>query len=136
MSVPLTLVSYLIATHLGIPGWKGYRFTWLDDSDLLQVEGCIPAGVYSRGPRKGQPRYRHPDAVGTRCTITWSRAELDRHADAWEHATGKCRTCVGSEQLHWRRVDDRKEYRPCPRCGGTGEATTRKDDPCCTQPNP
>lgn len=122
MSVPLTLVSELIATHLGIPGWKGYRFTWLDDNDLLHVEGCVPAGVYTRGPRKGQPRYRHPDAVGTRLTITWTRAELEAKATSWEHVTGQCRACVGVGQVYFRRVGEQTEYRPCARCGGTGKA--------------
>lgn len=128
MSVSLPLVSELIATHLGIPGWEGYRFTWIENTDLLQVEGCIPEGVYSRGPRKGQPRYRHPNAVGTRCIVTWSRVEIDRNADAWERATGRCRACVGTGQIYWRRVDDHIEHRPCPRCAGTGDAPIIKQE--------
>ena len=125
MSAPLELVSKLIADHLGIPGWRGYRFTWLDDHDLLQVEGCLPAGVYTRGPRKGQPRYRHPDSGGTRLTITWTRAEIEARANAWEATTGQCRECVGKGQVYFRRVSDQTEYRPCPRCGGTGQAPAK-----------
>jgi hypothetical protein len=121
MGAPLKLISLLIADHLGIPGWRGYRFEILEDTDLVQVEGCIPAGVYTRGPRKGQPRYRHPDSVGTRCTVTWTRAEIEARATAWEATTGQCRECVGTGKVYWRCLDAMIEYRTCPRCKGGGK---------------
>jgi hypothetical protein len=126
MSAPLELVSLLIAEHLGIPGWRGYRFTWLDDHDLLQVEGCLPAGVYARGPRKGQPRYRHPDSVGTRLTITWTRAEIEARATAWEATTGQCRECVGKGKVITQYFPTEIVRCLCPRCGGTGQAPTKE----------
>lgn len=119
----LLLVSELIARRLGMPRWMGYRFTWLDGvpEKMLQVEGCVPAGVYSRGPRKGTPRYRHPSTKATRCTVVCTKEGLDREAADWEQETGRCRRCLGTAEVYFRRMEDHEEYRPCPRCGGTGE---------------
>lgn len=77
-------VSALIASDIGMPSWRGYRYTWLDDSDLLEVKGSVPAGFYSRGPRTGSVRWRHPSNAHTRCTVTMSRAEIDRRIAAME----------------------------------------------------
>lgn len=80
-------VSVLISADIGLPGWRGYRYTWIDNTDLLEIKGCIPAGVYTRGPRKGQVRWRHPSNAHTQCTVTMSRSEIDRRLAAMEAKT-------------------------------------------------
>lgn len=80
-------VSDLISADIGLPGWRGYCYTWLDDTDLLEVKGSVPAGVYTRGQRKGHVRWRHPSNAHTRCTVTISRAYIDLRLAAMETKT-------------------------------------------------
>lgn len=103
----------------GIEGWKGYRWWTLADGGGSIVCGCVPSGVYSRGPRKGQPKYR-PATPGTERTVIVSDDELHAAAAEFEQA-GKCWHCKGAgktiAQIH---VTEGTTYRNCARCNGTG----------------
>jgi hypothetical protein len=101
---------------VGIEGWKAYQWEDCDDDSI--VTGSVPDGVYSKGPRKGKPRF-----VGKGKRVIITRVELEARAIAYEAETGKCWDCKGTGQTWagWSRTEGTK-YRECQRCAGTGEA--------------
>lgn len=108
------------ATRVDIAGWQVYSWESLDGGSL--VTGCVPAGIYVRGPRKGQPRFSHPDCKERRKVVV-SSSEMDLAAESYETETGKCWNCKGGGKVFksWS-VDEGVSHRVCDRCNGTGEA--------------
>lgn len=100
----------------GVDGWKSV--VWHASWNGFLVEGCIPDGVYSRGPRKGRPRFNKPYDK-----VVVTSAEMDEAAQSYEAVTGKCWDCKGTGQVWngWSKADGSK-YRQCLRCDGSGEA--------------
>ena len=70
------------------------------------------------GPRKGKPTWR--DVPTQKAVVTG--AEIEAEKARYEADTGKCSDCMGSGQVlaRWSAAEGKK-YRPCGRCGGTGE---------------
>jgi len=99
-------------------GFKFYRFEALSGSDVLYT-GCV-AGVYSKGPRKGKPKY---DGPAQRVVVT--QAEIAAQREKFERETGLCGECCGKRQVWcgWS-VNEGNRYRPCPVCGEKAEAVT------------
>lgn len=102
----------------GIDGWQGYRWQSVEGGSI--VHGCVPSGVYSRGPRKGEPKFR-PAMPGTERTVIVTDADLDKIAAAYENDNGKCWHCKGTGKTIARlHVTEGATYRDCSRCRGAG----------------
>ena len=106
---------------VGMEGWEPYRWQ-LTDGDGQIVNGCKPSGYYTRGERKGQPKFR-PATPGTERTVAISKRDLEARAAAYEAETGKCWDCKGEGQecAGWSR-DTGIKYRACSRCNGSALA--------------
>lgn len=87
--------------------------------------GCVPDGVYQRGPKKGRPRFDHPVPGTTRhiCVLT---SEMIEHAKEYERSTMQCWDCKGLARVivAWSR--DGKKFAHCPRCAGLGLITSAR----------
>lgn len=102
---------------LGNPeGFKFYRYEVLDDESFL-LTGCVPSGTYTRGPRKGRPKY---DGPARRVTV--NHAELKAERARYEAETGLCWDCRGEKRVvnGWTRVEG-TTYVPCRECDSTGK---------------
>jgi hypothetical protein len=98
----------------GIPGWKAFQWQAAGSDSI--VTGSVPVGAYSRGPRKGQPKFKGP---GTMVVVT--RAEKMAAATAYEAEAGHCWNCKGTGQVvRSISVAEGTTYRSCTRCGGSG----------------
>lgn len=112
-------VMDLAAKKTGIEGWQAYRWSAVEGGDI--VRGCVPCGVYSRGPRKGLPKWR-PATPGTEREVVVVRSELDAAAETYEREECKCWHCKGEGKTVSRvSVIDGTSYRECCRCSGTGK---------------
>lgn len=87
---------------------------------FAQVTGAAPVGIYSRGPRKGQPKW--PAAKDCQ-VFQFTPDQLEQVKLTWEAETGHCFQCGGSgqERFGWSKAEGSR-YRKCGRCSGTGEA--------------
>lgn len=108
------------AKKVGIDGWEGYAWEAADGGSI--VRGCVPDGVYSKGPRKGQPKFSNP-VCGTEKTVVVALEELASAAAHHERSTGECWDCKGTGQTWagWSAADGNR-YKTCSRCGGSGSA--------------
>lgn len=102
-------------------GWKWFSLDAHNKpDDYIEVVGCVPVGVITRGPRKGEPKWGPGEKVWMR------RSEIELVKRQWEAGTGKCSNCCGRGQVVWSvSVTDGKKYRECSRCDGTGAATMK-----------
>lgn len=118
-------VMKLAATKVDIDGWQAHTWSAADGGSI--VKGCVPSGVYTRGPRKGQPKFR-PAKPNSERVVVIGNSEMEAHALSQEAATGKCWECGGTGQ-EWAGWDATTGtlYRPCRRCNATGHAP--KDTP-------
>jgi len=117
---PVDLMNRIVARRLGKPGWVWCRSEVVgegDDASFI-LDGAVPTGVISKGPRKG--RVRWPKDL-ERAIV--SRRDYRLELLAWEAETGKCHPCHGSG----RTVASVKSgppvvttYRGCSRCTATG----------------
>lgn len=111
------------AKKIGIPDWQGYQWEAVSDRqgdyDSI-VTGCVPDGVYSKGPRKGSPRFSFPKH-GTKRTAIVTTAELVPIAAEYE-SQGRCWDCKGSgKTIASVHITEGTTYRDCSRCKGTGK---------------
>jgi hypothetical protein len=105
---------------IAIDGWNSYAIEVMDGGYL--VTGCVPDGVYSRGRRKGEPRYsKHMDGTNRKVVVSFS--ELVGAAMEREASTGNCWNCGGKGKVvvSWDHLSG-VGYKPCKRCGGSGLA--------------
>ena len=102
------------ARKVGIEGWQGYKWERTDNGALIL--GCVPDGVYQRGPRKGWPRFDKPMPGTTRhiCILT---SEMIAHAAEYERVTHKCWDCKGLGTILASWSPDGRKFADCPRCG-------------------
>lgn len=113
------------AKKAGIDGWQAYRWRALDNgprSDSLVI-GCVPDGFYTRGDRKGRPRFSKPKP-GTVRELAVTHAELISYAETYVRETGRCWDCKGEGRtLAGAGLQDDgsiyRNYRTCTRCGGS-----------------
>lgn len=102
--------------------WRMYRWERVNlrpDSDVI-VTGAVPIGTYTRGPRKGAPKWN--TKIGERVTV--SDRDFSEAQRAYEASTGNCRNCYGTGQqwCGWS-ADTGDKYCPCACCNETGRAT-------------
>lgn len=105
---------------VGIPGWEAYIWERVGNTYDVICTGCVPNGVYSKGPRKGRPRYKDGTQDGK---YVLTSAEVEAERIRWESETGKCGECYGrGEVLAGWNKDEGKRYRPCPKCNRAEKA--------------
>lgn len=75
----------------GVTGWQAYRVESHEGG--FTVTGCIPAGTYTKGARKGQPRYNHPLSTHHK-TVVVSYRDIAEQASRHRATTGQCWFCV------------------------------------------
>ena len=116
----------LIAAERGMPaGWKWNQLKCVgeleNDGSGILVTGAVCTAVYSRGKRKGDTNWSKRDR-STEKELFISRNEYDKRRQKWQADTGKCVECLGSGQiLAGMSIYTGKTYRPCHKCGATGE---------------
>lgn len=112
----------------GNPAWGAYCAGSATGGYI--VDGCVPYGTYSRGPRKGKPRYSHPKATDRR-TIIVTTDQVQAAASAYE-SCGRCWQCKGSgkEWSGWSAETGTRQ-RTCRRCQGTGKAPRKTQEAPC-----
>jgi len=93
----------LFAESKGVPpGWKWHGWSTATDDvpdGFLRLKGCVPSGVYTRGPRKGRPNFSKP-VPGSERVLFINLDELEAFTAEWERTTGLCRHC-GDTGLKW-----------------------------------
>lgn len=96
--------------------WRWFRCEAISGGFL--IEGQVPSGTYSRGPRKGRPKFKPP---GERVVV--SEAEVEAEKGLYVRTTGNCPNCFGAKELAigWS-VDTGTRMGPCRECDGTGKA--------------
>jgi hypothetical protein len=98
--------------------WKGYSFEVVAGGYI--VIGEIPMGVYSRGPKKGSPKWK---GRGTKVIV--SDADVKAETEKYVLDTGNCPDCLGTKEelVSWSATHGTKT-RPCSVCAGSGRAVT------------
>lgn len=103
-----------------IPGWIAYEWQAMEGGSI--VVGCVPDGVYTRGPRKGTPRL---DTKGCthRIAMVVALSEMEDRAHKYEAESGRCWNCKGEGKVwsSWS-AESGTRFRSCDRCGATGKA--------------
>lgn len=115
-------VMKFASTKVAMEGWVA--LSWKHAEGGSVVEGEMPVGFISRGPRKGCPKFG-PLMKPTKRTVVVSDAEMLAHALNYERETGVCWDCKGTKQntVGWSK-DEGIKYSPCRRCSATGVAPT------------
>ena len=104
----------------GLPDdWLPRIYSALDRGLGFELRGSVPIGTYSRGPRKGRPKWPRLAEL-QRVVIT---ADEVRQARIWwENETGLCSYCGGSGHQVESIGISGTTYRQCISCDGTGKA--------------
>ena len=111
----------------GLPDdWQPRIYECLDRDLGFVLTGSVPIGTYSRGPRKGRPKWP-PLRQLPRVVITTE--EVRQARIHWEHATGMCSHCGGSGQQVKSVGIGGTTYRVCRICQGSGTAVQLKEEP-------
>ena len=116
--------TLLCTTRGPLPeGWKWFSLecvNWGTPSSGTLVKGAVTAGVLSRGPRKGQDKWKGYDKTTER-TFFYTDDEQKAFRKAWEVETGLCSECQGNgtRWTGWNRETGNK-YVHCKYCDGTG----------------
>jgi len=97
--------------------WYAYSFEVIGDNDYLVI-GEIVTAFYTRGPRKGRPKF-----VGRGRKVVITRADVDAEILRYVASTGNCPECFGTKEVFqsWSREEGTKK-RPCTKCQATGRA--------------
>lgn len=105
---------------VGIPDWKVFKYEVIENSRFL-LTGAVTK-TYVQGPKKGKPNWKTKDSSTLRKVVI-TEEEKDKFIVEWEAVTGLCIKCVGSgQQLAGWSVEAGQKYRPCTRCGSSGNA--------------
>jgi len=115
-------IMEIAAEKVGIEGWVGYQWEKLTGGNV--VTGQVPDGVYSSGPRKGEPRFRN-HAEAHKKTVAISDADVQEAAKAYENKSGCCWYCKGKGRVFagWSSANGTR-YKPCDYCKASGFALT------------
>ena len=104
----------------GLPDdWQPRIYGCLDRDLGFYLRGAVPVGTYSRGPRKGRPKF---PPLGQLQRVVITQEEVLQTQIQWEHETGLCCRCGGSGQQVKSTGINGTTYRTCIQCDGTGEA--------------
>ena len=115
----------IAARHVhGLPNdWRPQIYSALDRCLGYELRGSVPIGTYSRGPRKGRPKWPRLAQL-QRVVITMD--EVRQARIRWENETGLCSHCGGSGQQVKSIGISGTTYRECIACDGTGKALHRR----------
>ena len=115
----------IAARHVhGLPNdWQPRTYSALDRCLGYELRGSVPIGTYSRGPRKGRPKWPRLAEL-QRVVITMD--EVRQARIRWENETGLCSHCGGSGQQVKSTGISGTTYRECISCDGTGRALHRR----------
>jgi hypothetical protein len=120
-------IHAIAARHVhGLPhNWQPriYSARTLDRCLGYELRGSVPIGTYSRGPRKGRPKWPRLAEL-QRVVITMD--EVRQARIRWENETGLCSYCGGSGQQVKSTGISGTTYRECISCDGTGRALHRR----------
>lgn len=99
--------------------WQMVQWELVGDTNDAIIRGAVPSGVYTRGPRKGNPKFERP--LTDQCVVT--KAECLARAQRYEVESGRCSKCGGNGQewAGWNHEHGNR-YRECLRCKGSGVA--------------
>jgi hypothetical protein len=100
-------------------GFQFYRWECIGDDMLLT--GCVCDSAYTRGPRKGKPKYD-----GRPIQAIVSDGELKAERLRYEAETGRCSDCLGIGKTIASAGKGGTTYRACSACQGTGKATSHQ----------
>jgi hypothetical protein len=98
------------------PEWEPRIYRSLDSCGV-ELIGAKPIGEYTRGPKKGQPKF--PPRKDLR-SVFLPRDQISQTRQQWEQETGLCSHCGGSGQTIRIASIHGNTYKPCDRCKGTG----------------
>ena len=117
-------IHAIAARHVhGLPhNWQPRTYSALDRCLGYELRGSVPIGTYSRGPRKGRPKWPRLAEL-QRVVITMD--EVRQARIRWENETGLCSHCGGSGQQVKSTGISGTTYRECISCDGTGRALHR-----------
>lgn len=95
--------------------WRAHSVEALGSGgEVCVVKGCVSSGVFTKGPRKGRPRY---DGVTKTEAVT--QAEHDSECLTYQEETGHCWRCQGTGQEAWGwSAEAGTNYRACRHCSG------------------
>ena len=118
-------IHAIAARHVhGLPhNWQPRTYSALDRCLGYELRGSVPIGTYSRGPRKGRPKWPRLAEL-QRVVITMD--EVRQARIRWENETGLCSHCGGSGQQVKSTGISGTTYRECISCDGTGRALHRR----------
>jgi hypothetical protein len=100
-------------------GWQPRIYGCLDRDLGFYLQGAVPIGTYSRGPRKGRPKW---PPLGQLQRLVITTEEVAQARIWWENETGLCSYCGGSGQQVKSIGINGTIYRECIGCEGTGKA--------------
>ena len=100
--------------------WEPRIYGCLDRNLGFYLRGAVPIGTYSRGPRKGRPKW---PPLGQLQRVVITADEVLQTRIQWENETGLCSHCGGSgQQVKSININGTTTYRECGSCEGTGKA--------------
>ena len=103
----------------GLPDeWQPRIYESIERGLGVMLTGSVPLGFYTRGPRKGAPKFP-PRRDMQRVIVT--SAEIEQTRWDWERETGWCHRCGGGQTVKSIGISG-TTYRNCPECDGTGAA--------------
>jgi hypothetical protein len=96
--------------------WAAYSFEVIGQDFILQ--GSVPVGIYSRGPRKGSRKW---EGQGTKVVVT--HAEVEAEEAKYIKESGNCHVCLGKglEWVGWS-IETGVMEAPCESCKATGKS--------------
>jgi len=108
----------------GLPAdWQPRIYGCLDRDLGFYLRGAVPIGTYSRGPRKGRPKW---PPLGQLQRVVITADEVKQARIQWENETGLCGSCGGTGQQVRSIGVSGTTYRQCTACDGTGAALHRR----------
>lgn len=108
------------ATKVSIEGWRAYKWEHAEGGNI--VTGCVPSGVITHGPRKGEPKFE-PPTPGTLRKVIVTDEQMAARAIAYEAESRTCWNCKGERQVPWGwSTAEGMKYHVCTRCSGSGAA--------------
>jgi hypothetical protein len=108
----IDFINRVVQRKTGIEKWEWFRAENIDGNFL--VHGGVPT-LDKNGNRKWDRKAADKHIIGG--------TEFEAEKIFYEQETGHCRDCCGNGTVvaGWPK-DTGTRYKPCKRCGGTGEA--------------